>query len=471
MSFTSQVARSPTLNESHESSSSSGLSASSTSTAPTPRSPRKNTPTSGTPSMATKPKSPAQQPPLSQQQQQNQFINTNTNTNNHNHKSRLPSKKKAPWRAPGNWQIPDIIKESWERRPMPTFNKDPPKSSDTKPLFIKRPWIPVGRSPSIVPLPPPILRVQKKPHAVFDAKLRKTLPKQKIVDSNPANTYTGLSKVGSGANGAVVRASKQGNKGGQVAIKRCFIEDRDIPHHAYVLRELKIMGCLNHPNLIQLKEATLWGDYVWMAMELMTCSVFGLLVDTTHGLPELMAVRIAKECLEGLVYLHKNYMHRDIKCENILLGRNGQVKLADFGLATPIGKVNTARLGTAKWMAPEVVGELSYKENVDVWSMAITTIEMMDRVPPLYYLEETEDIYGEILHNDPPSFNFTVPSPTMLELITWMLDTDMNRRPSANVVLTKIKQHIASGKLQCAKQSDLGAYVRRVFPNETPSRQ
>ncbi|KAI7868882.1 kinase-like domain-containing protein [Spinellus fusiger] len=442
MSAISHIARSPTLNESSNGGfTSSGVTASSTSTAPTPA-PRK-------PSLFSTMK---------------QMTSSGVLTN----RPRVPAKK-APWRAPGNWQIPDIIKESWEKRTPPPPKEPPKLDSPTKPTLPKRPWIPVGKSPSILPLPPLILRVQKKPHAVFDAKLRKALPESKIVDSNPANTYAGLSKVGSGANGAVVRASKQGNKG-QVAIKRCFIEDRDIPHHAYVLRELRIMGCLNHTNLIQLKEATLWGDYVWMAMELMTCSVFGLLVDTTHGLPETMAVRIAKECLEGIVYLHaKNYMHRDIKCENILLGRNGQVKLADFGLATPISKVNTARLGTAKWMAPEVVAELSYKENVDVWSMAITTIEMMDRVPPLYYLEETEEIYGEILHSDPPSFNFTVPSPAMLELITWMLDPDMHRRPNARAVLNRIKQWMAAGELQCAKQAELGAYVRQVFPHETPS--
>jgi serine/threonine protein kinase len=96
-----------------------------------------------------------------------------------------------------------------------------------------------------------------------------------------------------------------------------------------------------------------------MAMELMACSVFGLLFSTTVGLTESMTIFIAKECLEGLVYLHsKNYMHRDIKCENILLGHQGQVKLADFGLATPLSVQNTSRLGTAKvrtsWMIDNV---------------------------------------------------------------------------------------------------------------------
>ncbi|KAG0165241.1 signal transducing kinase of the PAK [Apophysomyces sp. BC1015] len=334
----------------------------------------------------------------------------------------------------------------------------------------KRPWIPVAKCPDIVPLPPPINRSQKKPHAEFDAKLRKVLPRSKIMELNPREYYSGLSKVGSGANGAVVRASKRGNKG-HVAIKRCFIEDRDIPHHAYILRELRIMGCLSHSNLIELKEATLWGDHLWMAMELMACSVFGLLYNTTVGLSEAMAVRIAKECLEGLVYLHsKNYMHRDIKCENILLGRDGQVKLADFGLATPLNRDNSARLGTAKWMAPEVVAESLYKENVDIWSLAITMIEMMDRVPPLYYLEEPRDIYGEILYGNPPTFNFTVPSACVSELVRWMVHPQPEQRPNAQTVLTiyldvqKIKHHIRSGELNCGRQADLATIVRDVFP-------
>lgn len=104
------------------------------------------------------------------------------------------------------------------------------------------------------------------------------------------------------ANGAVVRATKLAVTKGLVAIKRCLIEDDDAPHHAYILRELRIMGCLEHHNLIQLREACLWGDHLWMAMELMACSVFGLLYNTTVGLSEDMTVRIAKEVRLRFLY-------------------------------------------------------------------------------------------------------------------------------------------------------------------------
>lgn len=63
------------------------------------------------------------------------------------------------------------------------------------------------------------------------------------------------------------------------------------------------MGCLNHPNLIQIKEAALWDDHLWMCMELMSCSVFNLLYNTTVGLSEGNAVRVAREVsLDTLYY-------------------------------------------------------------------------------------------------------------------------------------------------------------------------
>ncbi|KAG2227362.1 hypothetical protein INT45_004317 [Circinella minor] len=399
--------------------------------------------------------------------------------------------KKTPWRSPGKWQMPDIIEEAWKRRQQQDkrsinnhnniHNNDNNQLSDNNqkqkklvPPKITRPWIPVGRVPDIVPLPPPITSSQttrsnrKVLHPEFENKMRKVLPRSKVMDANPHKHYVAMVRIGSGANGAVVRATRQNlptNKG-QVAIKRCLIEDHDTNHHTYVLRELRIMGCFNHPNLIQLKEAGMWKDDLWMAMELMQCSVFNLLFNTTKGLSEAMTIRIAREVLEGLICLHsKNYMHRDVKCENILLGRDGQVKLADFGLATPLNRTNNARLGTAKWMAPEVIAEEPYTANVDVWSLAITMIEMMDRVPPLYHLDDTRQIFYQILYGKPPSFTFTEPSPTMNGVIRWMLDFEGQTRPDAQSVRSKLKELILANKLQCAKQSELGELVQTVFPD------
>ncbi|ORX47495.1 kinase-like protein [Hesseltinella vesiculosa] len=300
--------------------------------------------------------------------------------------------------------------------------------------------------------------------------MRKVLPRLKILDINPKDHYTGTEQVGSGANGAVIRALRKPFRStttspSWVAIKRCLIEDHDTHHHSYVLRELRIMGCLDHHNLIQLREACLSGDYLWMAMELMACSVFGLLYNTTVGLTEPMALFIARECLQGLMYLHsKNYMHRDVKCENILLGRQGQVKLADFGLATPLSVRNASRLGTAKWMAPEVVAETEYTENVDIWSLGITLIEMMDRVPPLYYLENSNEIYREIMFGRAPSFNFATPSSTLLTIMDRMLINDSESRPSAKQVIASLDQNVEQGHLELAQRSELAALVDQVFP-------
>lgn len=110
----------------------------------------------------------------------------------------------------------------------------------------------------------------------------------------------------------------------QVAIKRCILYP-DRAYRAAVARELCIMAT-RHPNLIRVREAVIWHDDVWITMDLMRCSVFSVLC--RRGLPEDHTVHIICQTLKALDYLHASgYMHRDVKCENILLGRNGQVKL------------------------------------------------------------------------------------------------------------------------------------------------
>ncbi|RMB97173.1 hypothetical protein DUI87_26334 [Hirundo rustica rustica] len=92
------------------------------------------------------------------------------------------------------------------------------------------------------------------------------------------------------------------------------------------------------------------------------------------------------KCLQGLEFLHSNHvMHRDVKSLNILLRTDGSVKLADFGFSaqlTPKQSRRSSLIGTAWWMAPEVVEGQPYGPKVDIWSFGIVGIEMVEREVP-----------------------------------------------------------------------------------------
>ncbi|NWR43946.1 PAK3 kinase, partial [Regulus satrapa] len=92
--------------------------------------------------------------------------------------------------------------------------------------------------------------------------------------------------------------------------------------------------------------------------------------------------------LQGLDFLHSNLViHRDVKSCNILLKRDGSVKLADFGLSAQLISEQNQRcslIGTSWWMAPEVVTGQPYGPKVDIWSFGIVGIEMVEGEVPYW---------------------------------------------------------------------------------------
>jgi serine/threonine protein kinase len=126
-------------------------------------------------------------------------------------------------------------------------------------------------------------------------------------------------------------------------------------------------------------------------------------------LSEPQAAEALQRVVDGLAYMHaRGIYHRDLKTDNLLLARDGSLKIGDFGYAAEVGSDNTAMLGTPYWMPPEVVLKRAYDEvrarvracvlamvclsvdvwcargvqRVDVWSLGICAIEMIDGEPP-----------------------------------------------------------------------------------------
>ena len=95
-----------------------------------------------------------------------------------------------------------------------------------------------------------------------------------------------------------------------------------------------------------------------------------------------MIAYVCRESLMALAFLHRQHrLHRDIKSDNILVNKEGVVKIADFGFAINLTEEHNKRrsvVGTPYWMAPELIRGLEYDAKVDVWSMGITALEMAD---------------------------------------------------------------------------------------------
>ncbi|KAI8982009.1 kinase-like domain-containing protein [Mycotypha africana] len=391
---------------------------------------------------------------------------------------------KEIWRPPGFYEIPNLFGKDCFLKQDPYDDKNnafnlrsypPPPSTNSFSYEKKQRWYNVGSSAEIPQLPPLIRKSENE----FERRIRKVLSscqlqqntiatttsrKQSAVTIStldPRNKYTQFKEIGTGVNGSVVRAVHKYKNNLHLAIKRCRL-DPDREYKAAIIRELRIMAT-GHPNLIRLREVTIWRDDIWMAMDLMRCSVFAILCQ--RGIPEEHTIYIACETLKALHYLHsKGFIHRDIKCENLLLGWHGEIKLADFGLATRATKRNCDRLGTSKWMAPEVIREQAYSEKIDMWSLGITIIEMMDRVPPHYLIKDEMELFSVILSEPSPTFTYSYPSMYMRGLVAWLLDETPSTRPTPKEVVLEIDAHVQSNLLKCSTPMEFVRFVNHVLP-------
>ena len=142
--------------------------------------------------------------------------------------------------------------------------------------------------------------------------------------------------------------------------------------------------------------------------------------------------------LQGINFIHKkNLVNRDIKGRNILVGKNGSVKLCDFGICRKYieNGMKKFRGGSPYWMAPEILKKEEYTQNIDIWALGITCIELAEYEPP-YSKYSPDEVLKKIIKNPPKGLNNPDNwSYEFNDFVKKCLELDKNKRPFSDELL------------------------------------
>ncbi|VVB11993.1 unnamed protein product [Arabis nemorensis] len=248
-------------------------------------------------------------------------------------------------------------------------------------------------------------------------------------------------EVGRGSFAAVHRGVWNGS---DVAIKVYFEGDYNAMTWMECKKEINIMKKLRHPNVLLFMGAVCSEERSAIVMEyLPRGSLFKILHNSNQPLDKKRRLRMALDVARGMNYLHRRnppIVHRDLKSSNLLVDKNWNVKVGDFGLSkwknatflsTRSGK------GTPQWMAPEVLRSEPSNEKCDVFSFGVILWELMTTLIPWDRLNSIQ-VVGVVGFMDrrldlPEGLN-----PRIASIIQDCWQTDPAKRPSFEELISRM---------------------------------
>lgn len=233
------------------------------------------------------------------------------------------------------------------------------------------------------------------PAPAVDYKLFESIDYPFCIDLS--SKYEPIAKIGQGTFGEVHKAKCKKTQD-FVALKKVLTENEKEGFPITALREIKILQVLRHENIVRLIEicstkasaANKFKSQFYLVFEFCEHDLAGLLSNPAVKFTLGEQKKIMQQLLNGLYFIHKNLiLHRDMKTANILVTKEGKLKLADFGLARAIVQSDqptryTNRVVTLWYRPPELLlGERCYNKAIDIWGSGCIMAELWTREPIL----------------------------------------------------------------------------------------
>ena len=226
--------------------------------------------------------------------------------------------------------------------------------------------------------------------------------------TNLTDIYEIKEQIGNGKFGLIKLGINKKTKK-QVAIKIMSKKDMTNQDLELVRTEIEILKICQHPNIIQLYDVFENLDYFYIIMEYCNGGdLFSYLEQRNFHLPEPLACKFMHKMCAAVYYIHSyGIAHRDLKPENVLMtsnDENADLRILDFGLSKIIGPDEkcTEPYGTLSYVAPEVLLDIPYGKEVDLWSLGVITYLMLSASLPFDDKNDEEEIARKTCMEDPP---------------------------------------------------------------------